>query len=360
MKKIFVFIILLVNILWSCSRQKKDEPFSFYVATDVHMTKQSQDYTNLCFQNNVLPSIKMDTSELGKFIIVTGDMDPFIRVKESTENVLGNNYRFYPVIGNHDVGMTNNKYKEYPEANWCNTFDIVRYNKTKLKNIVNWGPTYLTLPSDSLNYLDTITGKKFISSYDKGKVVGSKYTTYSFDEENSHFVVLDIYSGIKYLGARQYGRISNELYDWLENDLIKTKKENIFIFAHQPIQYVPVVGLVNDDYKKFCQDSARTYGVDSLAWFDKMYTQKIKSRKEFWNLLKEHKVIAYFCGHSHKNSVKNYDGVWEINMETGAWYIEGRTRYAKILVDDNNVVLDIMGFKAGHVKFDKINEIKLK
>jgi UDP-2,3-diacylglucosamine pyrophosphatase LpxH len=360
MKKKFVFIILIVNVFWSCSCQKKDEPFSFYVVTDVHMTKQSQDYTNLCFQKNVLPDIKMDTSELGEFIFVTGDMDPFFKVKESIENVLGNNFRFYPVIGNHDVGMTNNKYMVYPEANWGNAFDIVMYNKSNIKNIVNWGPTYLTLPSDSLIYLDTITDKKYYSSYDKGNVIGSEYTTYSFDEGNSHFVVLDIYSGIKYLEARQYGRITNELYDWLANDLINTKKENIFIFAHQPIQYVPVVGLVNDDYKKFCEDSARTYGIDSLVWFDKEYTQKIKSRKEFWDLLNEHKVIAYFCGHSHKNSIKKYDRVWEINMETGAWYIEGRTRYAKILVDDKNVMLEVMGFKAGNVKFEMINKVKLK
>ena len=364
MKKIFVAVFLTVNIFWFCTWQEKEKPFCFYVATDVHMTKQNPDYTNLCFQKSILPNIKKDSSELGEFIIITGDMDPFFRARESIEKVLGKNYRFYPVIGNHDVGMTNNKYKEYPEANWCNTFDIVNYNKESLKNIVNWGPSYLTLSSDSIIYLDTITGKKYVSTYDSGNIVGSKYTTYSFDEGNSHFVVLDIYSGIKCFGARHYGRISNELFDWLEKDLAKTNKENIFVFAHQPMQYEPGGGkyhlLVNDAYKMLCKDSARSYDTDSLAWFNKEYTQKIKSKKEFWGLLKEHEVIAYFCGHSHHNSAKKYDGVWEINMETGAWNIEGRTRYAKILVDKKSVVLDIMGFKEDPARFELINKIKLK
>ena len=363
MKNIFVIIFLTVSILWSCTWQKEEDKFSFYVATDVHMAKQNPEYTNLCFQKSILPNIKKDSSELGKFIIITGDMDPFFRVRESVEKVLGNNYRFYPVIGNHDVGMTNNKYKEYPEANWCNTFDIVEYNKEDLKNIVNWGPSYLTLSSDSIIYLDTITGKKYISTYDSGNITGSKYTTYSFDEGNSHFVVLDIYSGIKFFEARQNGRISKELFDWLAKDLEKTKKENIFIFAHQPMQYESKVGanlLVNDAYKKFCKDSARNYDADSLAWFNKEYTEKIKSRKDFWKLLSKHKVVAYFCGHSHHHSVKKYDGVWEINMETGAWYIEGRTRYGKILVDKKNVVLDIMGFKKDSAGYELINKIKLK
>lgn len=364
MKKIFVVIFLTITILWSCSWQEKEESFSFYIATDVHMTKQTPDYTNLCFQKSILPNIKEDSSGLGKFIIITGDMDPFSRVKESIEKVLGKNYRFYPVIGNHDVGMTNNKYKEYPEGNWCNTFDIVNNNKENLKNIVNWGPSYPTLSSDSIIYIDTITGKKYISTYDSENILGSKYTTYSFDEGNSHFVVLDIYSGIKCFKARHSGRISNELYNWLAKDLDKTKKENIFVFAHQPIQYEPGGGkyhlLVNEAYKIFCKDSARSYGADSLVWFNKEYTQKVKSRNEFWELLKKHNVVAYFCGHSHHHSEKKYDGVWEINMETGAWNIEGRSRYGKILVDKNNVVLNVMGFKADPARFELINKIKLK
>jgi hypothetical protein len=87
---------------------------------------------------------------------------------------------------------------------------------------------------DSVVFVDSV-GNKFISTYDSLDVIGSKYTTYSFDEGNSHFVVLDPYSGLEYFSERHFGHIFKELYDWLAKDLSETPKENIFIFAHQPV-----------------------------------------------------------------------------------------------------------------------------
>ncbi len=64
-------------------------------------------------------------------------MYPFFRARGLVEEVLGKDFRFYPVPGNHNVGCTNNKFEKYPDANWANTFDIVKYNRNHLKNIVN-------------------------------------------------------------------------------------------------------------------------------------------------------------------------------------------------------------------------------
>jgi hypothetical protein len=72
------------------------------------MTKQRPDYTNWCFRDDILKDIKKDSLGIGKFVVVTGDMDPFSRTKQSVEQVLGKDFRFYPVLGNHDVGYTNN------------------------------------------------------------------------------------------------------------------------------------------------------------------------------------------------------------------------------------------------------------
>jgi len=359
--KTILGLLLGMTIIFSSCVEKK-HPFHFYVVTDVHMTKQRPDYTSLCFKEDILPDIKNDTAGLGKFIVVTGDMDPFFRTRESVEDVMGKDFRFYPVLGNHDVGMTNNRYELYPDANWGNTFDIVKYNKNNLKNIAEWGPEYHTPALDSLVYVDSL-GHKHISTYDSLDVIGSKYTTYSFDEGNSHFVILDIYSGLEYFSERHCGRIFKELYNWLDKDLSATDKENIFVFAHQPVWETvgeDTMSLINNAYKDFCIRNAKTMGADSTAWFEEHYNSKVKSRQEFWNLLKKHNVVAYFCGHIHHYSATKHDGVWEINMETGAWNIEGRTRYAKIFVDDKNVELQVMGYRNDPKGFKLIETVRLK
>jgi predicted phosphodiesterase len=364
MKNQFVITIYLISlVLVSYNKTEAQKPFHFYVVTDVHMTKQKPDYTNWCFRDDILKDIKKDSSGLGKFVVVTGDLDPFIRTKQSVEQVLGKDFRFYPVLGNHDVGYTNNRYGLFPEANWQNTFDIVKNNMTNLKNIVNYGPEYPTLALDNLTYQDSTTGKIYFSTYDSGDTIGSKYTTYSFDEGNSHFVVLDIYSGLEFFEEKHSGRIYNALYNWLEKDLSETKKENIFVFAHQPFWETggeDKTVLVNVDYKEHYLNIAKTKGADSLKWFEEHYTSKIKSREDFWNLLSKNNVIAYFCGHTHHYSAKKYDGVWEINLEFGAWETEGRTRYGEIFVDKNKVDLLVKGYIEKTGGFKVIDKVALK
>jgi len=362
MKKLLTLLVIALSFFPACKQPEHDKPFCFYVVTDVHMGKQRPDYTNLCFKNDILQDMKKDSAGQGEFVVVTGDMDPFFRTRESVEEVMGKDFSFYPVLGNHDVGMTNNRYELYPDANWNNTFDIVKYNKSRLKNIVQWGPSYRTPALDSVVYVDSL-GNKYISTYDSLDVIGSKYTSYSFDEGNSHFVVLDIYAGLEFFSERHCGRIFNELYNWLEKDLAETDKENIFVFAHQPVWETggeDEKSLVNLAYKDFCVRNARSMGADSLAWFEENYTSKVKSKEEFWKLLKRNNVVAYFCGHTHHYSAKKFDGVWEINLEFGAWNIEGRTRYGKILVDKGNVDLLVKGYIEKTENFKVIDKIALK
>ncbi len=361
--KISMTLLLLMLVVFSSCVQQQKEAFHFYVATDPHMIMHRDENTSLCFRDDVLPSMKNDSAGIGKFIVVTGDMDPFINVKESVEEVLGKEFRFYPVLGNHDVGMTNNQYKKYPEGNWGDTFDIVTYNRNKLKNIANYGPSYLTPALDNIVYNDSISGKEFTSTYDSLDVIGSKYTTYSFDEGNAHFIILDIYSGLQNFEARHKGRISNALFNWVADDLAKTTKENIFVFAHQPIWNDTGEGkesLVNEAYRNFCKKRSRKYEADSLIWFKKEYNSKIKSRQEFWDLLVGHNVTAYFCGHTHHYAAKKYAGVWEVNLEFSAWSVEGRTRYAKVFVDGEAVKLKVMGYKGASKEFELIETINLK
>jgi hypothetical protein len=76
--------------------------------------------------------------------------------------------------------------------------------------------------------------------------------------------------------------------------------------------------------------------------------------------MKEHNVVAYFCGHIHHYSAKKIDGVWEINMEYAGWENPDHTRYGRIVVDDKKVNLDVMVFKNNPDRFELAEEIRLK
>lgn len=102
------------------------------------------------------------------------------------------------------------------------------------------------------------------------KVVNNgKQGTYSFDYKNIHCVVLDQYS------TNRYGEVDVNLQAWLQQDLNATKQDHVFVFGHEPAF------------------PRRRHVGDSLDQFP-------ESRNAFWNILvKDSRVLAYFCGHTH-------------------------------------------------------------
>jgi hypothetical protein len=121
--------------------------------------------------------------------------------------------------------------------------------------------------------------------------------TYSFDEGNVHFVVLDAYT--------RYRRnaFSDEILGWLEDDLRKAGRsgKRLFVASHPPA--FPGGG----------------HMWDSLPFYDPLYKcdnrsgmDRRKERDRFWKILKRHHVIAYFCGHEHNIQVQRVRGVWHV------------------------------------------------
>lgn len=91
--------------------------------------------------------------------------------------------------------------------------------------------------------------------------------TYSFDFENSHFVVLSTsFYGWHLINAAQRA--------WLEEDLTANQKENVFVFFHATA--FPVGIKINN-------------ALDSNP----------EERDAFWQILDEHNVTAVFSGHEH-------------------------------------------------------------
>ena len=108
---------------------------------------------------------------------------------------------------------------------------------------------------------------------------GYEELVYSYDFENSHFVVLNSEKPDEH-------KINKTQLDWLEKDLKDNKKDNTFVFFHEPAYPV----------SKHIGSSLDVNPID---------------RDALWKILKEKKVTAVFNGHEHIVSRKKIDGIYQ-------------------------------------------------
>jgi len=108
---------------------------------------------------------------------------------------------------------------------------------------------------------------------------GSTY--YSFDQGNSHFVVLDAFMP----GYEE--SLSPDQLGWLEEDLSSTLQPHIFVFVHAPLY---------------------SLGVHKGESLDKYPTM----RNRLASLLVEYGVDIVFCGHEHFYACFEYDGLVQV------------------------------------------------
>lgn len=107
-------------------------------------------------------------------------------------------------------------------------------------------------------------------------------TIYSFDRGKAHFVITNQYWNHKEGGYTQ------EQLNWIEQDLKSSQQAFKFVIGHEPA---------------FPMD--RHVG-DSLDIDPEM-------RDNFWALLSDNGVQAYFCGHTHHLSIIKSQGVYQID-----------------------------------------------
>jgi hypothetical protein len=186
----------------------------------------------------------------GAFMISPGDCDPPGPVRAAIDRYLGTNYIWYPIIGNHELGDKAN-------VAW-----LQRWAKAGIPGLVSCGPA------------------------------GFESTTFSFDYANSHFVALNEYCAGSSETTRKDG-LSSATLDWLEKDLAANKKPLVWISGHVPIKSLPDM------------DSNR------LRHEDGRLTSSPADMERFLNLLKQYKVRAYICGHTHGTSVAKVKGIWQ-------------------------------------------------
>jgi len=104
---------------------------------------------------------------------------------------------------------------------------------------------------------------------------------YSFDYENSHFIILD---NSRY---ESWEEMPAEQMDWLKADLKTNKDKQLFVFMHKPF------------------------------WYNNLADNKVDTIHQ---LFREYQVKAVFTGHWHEYVYQQWDGIdYYIIGSSGAW-----------------------------------------
>ena len=264
-----VFLLLIAAVLIFAPRHSLSAPslhdtvsshsqtvtqFSFAVTADQRYYTGSNYHTS-DYYRGALEALKAQGK--GAFMISPGDIDPPGDSRWTIDKVLGTDYMWYPVVGNHEASTSS-------DMQYLRDYNYDSNGSGVEPDIVKTGPS------------------------------GCPETTYSFDYGNAHFAVINEYCDEN--GDTELdGDVSDHVYNWLKEDLEATTKTHIFVIGHEPA------------YPKPDADTGDSRHVgDSL---DK-YTAH---RDRFWNLLKSEGVVAYIVGHTHKYSAVKIDGVWQVD-----------------------------------------------
>ena len=283
------FALLIVVFLSFNSLIAQD--FSFNVFADVNQYSEDQYDEGNYFRH---AATEMKRIALGEFAILPGDFHPPWTTFKDLREVIGNDYKLYPAIGNHELDED----------------EFIAWMKNYLAKLrVNHGPK------------------------------NSELTTYSFDFENAHFVSLNFY----YDGEsdeKEPPELNGALMDWLENDLKASDKQFKFVFGHVPLVSLP-------DY----ESGRRRHKSGNLNEKD--------NYQRFVDILRWHKISAYFCGHTHDFSYAKINGIRQIDAGhmRGVGDEGALSTFLKVSVSNSHLVVEV--FRLSGENYELTNKIKL-
>jgi hypothetical protein len=255
-RNVFAFSILAATFLAGCQGSAPtagaaDQPaeFSFAITSDMRQYTAPAHPGPQYFEG-VCSALK-DVGA-GDFMVCPGDIDPIPPVRATLDRVLGTNYLWYPVVGNHEA--------ETPEdLAWLRA-----WSDRPIPGLVRRGPPNCVA------------------------------TCYSFDHGPAHFAMINQYCD----GQSEHGTSGDVLepvHDWLANDLAANQKPVVFVVAHEPIVSVPDMDTGRMRHKGDALDAHPA------------------TAKRFLDLLRQYHVTAYLTSHTHNASVTNLGGVWQVD-----------------------------------------------
>lgn len=277
--------MLAVLVLAGCATVQKEQftkeeaAFSFIVTSDMRQFA-GPEYQSSEYFLGTCEAIR----DIGKgaFMVSAGDIDPPQHVLSTVRTVFGEDYPWYPVVGNHEA--------ETPEdMTW-----LRNWGGQDIPNLVRRGP------------------------------VNSGETTYSLDFKNAHLVVLnEYYDGDSDTGSD--GDITEPLYEWLKTDLEENSKQFVFVFGHEPILSIPD-----------CHNGRHRHKGDNLDAHP-------ENNHRFQQLLRKHKVTAYICGHTHDFSYSQINGVWQLDAghSRGIGDKGAQSTFLRILVGERTCSVEV-------------------
>ncbi len=277
---------------------KEEAVFSFEVAADMRefagpKYQSSQYFLGAC------EAIR-DAGK-GAFMVSPGDIDPPGHVADTIEKILGKDYTWYPVAGNHEV-------ETKTDMLW-----LRKWAGRGIPRLTRAGPD------------------------------NCKEMTYSFDFENAHFVVINQYCD----GAKDDnpdGNIRDPLYRWLEEDLAANSRPHIFVFGHEPLISIPDA------------DNGRHRRATGNL---EMHPE---NSHRFQALLRKHGVTAYINGHTHDFSFARINGLWQLDAghARGVGDKGVQSTFLKVWVGERSCWVDVYRDDADGGKYSLTRTIVLK
>ena len=249
--------------------------FSFEFMSDLHFWED----------RNPEDSLKLSSAQIlkdgpGDFLVLGGDYDNFPECEEALDRLLldpardqGKSYPCVVLVGNHDPAGAANQPSDNPtrNADQPNIEHIIARNKLLPFNL-NHGPAERSVRHDY-------------------QPDGAKWTTFSFDYQNCHFIVLDVYP-VKML------TVDDELIDWVEQDLQTTAQPMVFVFCHQPMQFFHGVESLDETPQPISLEGGDLPRGD---------------RERLWEVLKsDPRVVALVCGHTHLYGAVKDASLWQV------------------------------------------------
>jgi hypothetical protein len=267
--------------------------------------------------------------------------------KQTLQNIVAAKPSFLIDLG--DIFMVD-KQADKSESNITRRYTLMKSYYDSLGSI----PLYFAMGNhDGEVGWDTLYTKNYRKTYFPSQTQDINY--YSFEKDNSLFIVLDPYSYTvkKPNNDGWLWTLGKTQYDWLKNVLESSKASHKFVFIHQ------LVG--GDNQGRGGIEFAKLYewggsNIDGSYGFD---TKRPGWGKSIHQLLVDNKVNIVFKGHDHFFAKQDLDGIVyqtlpqpshpgdKINTATEYGYVNGKiiggSGYLKVTVSSSKVKVDFVG-----------------